>query len=953
MALGRSEGSLKPLQTLWREGSVGSLTDGELLARFVASTGQTAEAAFSALVERHAPLVFLVCRQVLGEEHDANDASQATFLILAKQARSIKKPESLGSWLHGVAFRVAGKAKTAAARRRAHERRGAEMAARSEIEWNRSDPCPELHEEINRLPETYRLPLVLCYLEGLTHDQAAQRLGWPVGTVESRLARARDRLRKKLTRRGATPGVTMLSAKSLAEGASSSVPTGWIEATARSATQFAGGKAAATVASANVAFLTQGTLKTMALTQIKLVMAYSLSAALGATGLIALLQAVSTDPPKSPAVAPLQASKPAAERPDSAPRPKLALTTIKVSGRVLDPTGKPLQGSRLWLAFQGIDWTWSTRVPEARATTGSDGQFAFSVADSDPEVSRALRMTSGWPGGFGDIQIIASAEGFGPAWTGLAEIKGKIELRLVPDDIPVEGRLLTLEGRPIAGITVKTLLVEDPSLSPDAFGAPSGFFQSSMSDADGRFRLTGIGRARRAVLGFAGPGIAHTEVQAVTGEFPADHPTRFRGVAQVGSKFEHLCKPGKTIMGVVRDIDTGAPVPGMKVTSQFGSPISAVTDQQGRYRLDGLDKSPARWLIASARGGDQPYCASSRQVDDSAGYQPMIVDFQVVKGVVVTGRLTDRATGRPVQGWVAYAALRDNPNWSRVPGFQTTPGNGYRPMPFAHVPSMADGTFRLVVLPGKGFLVAHIQYQSDRFLPAGVPNKRMPGAPADALDVHYDTVPFELFPSNFPAVQPIDISAGTESITCDLTFDSGVVRSGSISDHEGRPLSGATLVGETRENFYQFKPTDGPNFTVYGLFRDPKLYRTVIFRHAEKGLGKTIRIDGSDPGPIEVRLEPMASLTGRLVDGAGKSLKATELRLLRIVSEPYVGANGEFTPPLQATADGDGRFRIDGIIPGTAYWLQTSQGTYFNRDFWTPRAGETKDLGNITPKAEH
>jgi hypothetical protein len=378
-----------------------------------------------------------------------------------------------------------------------------------------------------------------------------------------------------------------------------------------------------------------------------------------------------------------------------------------------------------------------------------------------------------------------------------------------------------------------------------------------------------------------------------------------------------------------------------------------LTDEQGRYRLDGLDKSPTRWLIASTRGLDQPYYASSRKVDDSAGYEPMKIDFQVVKGVVVTGRLTDRATGRPVQGWVAYTAMRDNPNWARVPGFQTALGNSYRPNPSAHVPSMADGSFRIVVLPGKGFLVAHIQYQSDRFLPAGVPNKRMPGAPPDALDGHYDTVPFELFPANFPAVKAIDIAPGTESINCDLTFDSGVVRSGTICDEEGRPLSGATMVGETRENFYQFKPVDGSNFTVHGLFRDAKLYRTVIFRHAEKGLGRTIRIDGSDPGPIEVRLEPMASLTGRLVDGAGKPLKATELRLLRIVSEPYVGANGEFAPPLRATADVDGRFRIDGIIPGTAYWLQTSQSSYFNRAFWTPKSRETKDLGNITPKAEN
>jgi hypothetical protein len=264
---------------------------------------------------------------------------------------------------------------------------------------------------------------------------------------------------------------------------------------------------------------------------------------------------------------------------------------------------------------------------------------------------------------------------------------------------------------------------------------------------------------------------------------------------------------------------------------------------------------------------------------------------------------------------------------------------------------MADGSFRLVALPGKGFLVAFIQYQSDRFLPAGVPNKRMPGAPADALDVRYDTVPFELFTSNFPAVSPIDIAPGTGTITCDLTFDSGVIRTGTVRDQEGQPLSGTTMVGETLRNYYQFTSMDGPNFTVYGLFRDSKLYRTVIFRHAEKGLGKTLRIDGGDPGPIDVRLEPLGSLTGRLIDAAANPQKKATLRLLQIVEEPFVGANGEFSPPLRATTDNDGRFRIDGIIPGTAYWLQTSEGQFFDRDFWTPKPGEVKDLGDITPKA--
>ncbi len=126
-------------------------------------------------------MVLLVCRQMLGDEHDAQDACQATFLVLAKKARSIKKPEALGSWLHGVALRVSAKAKTAAARRRTHERRGLHMVARPESEWPGTDPCPELHEEIDRLPERYRLPVVLCYLEGLTHDQAAQQAGLAAG----------------------------------------------------------------------------------------------------------------------------------------------------------------------------------------------------------------------------------------------------------------------------------------------------------------------------------------------------------------------------------------------------------------------------------------------------------------------------------------------------------------------------------------------------------------------------------------------------------------------------------------------------------------------------------------------------------------------------------------------------------------------------------------------------
>ena len=135
----------KHLQTLFNEGAVGALTDGELLERFVTRRGEAAEAAFAALVERHAPMVLATCRQILGDVHDAEDASQAAFLVLAKKARSIRSGQAIGGWLHAVAVRIASKAKVAAARRRKKEERSAEMAVHPADEPDRADRWAELH----------------------------------------------------------------------------------------------------------------------------------------------------------------------------------------------------------------------------------------------------------------------------------------------------------------------------------------------------------------------------------------------------------------------------------------------------------------------------------------------------------------------------------------------------------------------------------------------------------------------------------------------------------------------------------------------------------------------------------------------------------------------------------------------------------------------------------------
>jgi RNA polymerase sigma factor (sigma-70 family) len=181
------------------------LPDEELLDRFLGPDKASAEDAFRELVRRHGPLVLGVCRQILGRMDDAEDAFQATFLTLARKAGGIRHRGLLECWLYLVACRIAVHSRTASARRRMHERHGAELSVVSpdpehDPAW--SELRSVLHGEVNRLPESYRTPVVLCYFEGRTNGEAAALLRWPEGTLKTRLARARALLRARLTRLG-------------------------------------------------------------------------------------------------------------------------------------------------------------------------------------------------------------------------------------------------------------------------------------------------------------------------------------------------------------------------------------------------------------------------------------------------------------------------------------------------------------------------------------------------------------------------------------------------------------------------------------------------------------------------------------------------------------------------------------------------------------------------------
>jgi RNA polymerase sigma factor (sigma-70 family) len=251
------------LKTLFEDGVPAGLTDGQLLERFATGRGEAAELAFAVLVERHGPMVLRVARGILRDDHDAQDAFQATFLILVRKGRSLWVRDSLGPWLHRVACRAAGRARADAGRRRALERGLAEMTPYRVVADDRDGLAAAVHEELNRLPDRFRVPIVLCDLEGRTCEEAARHLGCPIGTIGSRLARGRERLRGRLVRRGLAPAVGALMSVLSTDSQGAGMPAALLKFTTHFGTRSALGKAGAGTFSAASVQLVENVLRNM------------------------------------------------------------------------------------------------------------------------------------------------------------------------------------------------------------------------------------------------------------------------------------------------------------------------------------------------------------------------------------------------------------------------------------------------------------------------------------------------------------------------------------------------------------------------------------------------------------------------------------------------------------------------------------------------------------------
>ncbi len=386
VAITKDRGLGRRLETLFDLGAIRELTDGQLLERFARGEGEAAGLAFAALVERHGAMVMRVCRTHAADPHDSQDAFQATFLVLVEKARGLWIRDSLGPWLHQVAVRTASSARRAALRRKRLERRAAELADRrdesGELDPDRIERARRLHGEIERLPERYRVPIVLCDLEGRTCEEAARVLGCPVGTIKCWRSRGRKRLRRRLIRAGLAPGIALEMALG-ADAARASAPD-WktaAEQTIRMVTD----RMTAGEVPAQVAALAKGVLVSMFLSKLR-----TNATALGAltiagAGLIAAARVASGDDKPTPGQAPAAAKQTAPEGQRSTP-------VVEPKDRTRREHWPLSLRDAIWVGLDNADWVKIIRV--GQPGPNSIGMIAPISADADIQRFRSSAIAT-------------------------------------------------------------------------------------------------------------------------------------------------------------------------------------------------------------------------------------------------------------------------------------------------------------------------------------------------------------------------------------------------------------------------------------------------------------------------------------------------------------------------------------------------------------------------------
>ena len=973
-------------------------SDEQLLHAFAAGHD---ESAFATLVRRHGSMVLHVCRRVLGQQQDAEDAFQAAFLVLARNAGSLRKKSAVASFLHGTAYRLALHAKRAAARRRKHESSlGTLTQPRSpadpadDLSWREARGL--LDEEIARLPEKYRSVFVLCCLEELSREEVGRRLGLKERTVLSRLAEARRRLRQRLARRGVEL-TAVLSATALAPSSASALPAGLMANTLQAASAL--GQGTAGLVSAPVAALLKSAASAAVPSKTKMiaVMLLIVSVLAGAgVWVTARPQAASqtAELPKSPVESKPQ---PPQAKNAEAPQPKKNAGLL-VKGRVLGPDGKPVAGAKLYFPRQLKEQQQGEKEVEMiqRGTTDAKGRFRFQLPRTEIDDGR-------------HNPLVAATEGFGVAWTELPQkdAPGELTLRLVKD-VPIRGRLVSTEGMPVAGVTVTVAGILAFERLDDFLRA----FQREMrhaveemttrrllvplnsvlgvksTDKDGRFEIRGIGVERVAGLEVNRAAGVEEVMLAVTREgFDAKaylksllrEPRERISPHLFGPSFEHIvprAEANQVIEGTVREAGSGKAVAGATVTTSGATAatdnsmaglwlllgrklneadvgiITAVTDDRGHYRLAIKRKAPNYWLEIRAPE-HLPLIGYGLVVKAPAvsGVGAIRADVEMRRGGVVTGRLYNKATGKGIPGKVHFVPLPEN----KSDGLDF-----YKKRNDLGAEAGADGRFRLVAIAGPGVLMARISdtlrkidsvqidpYKQAEFDAADHPRIKM----NDPSDPHrgFLTVSGVQYLDGQHACKVLDIKEGG-AVSCDLALNPVNTLTVHVQNAEGKPLAGAVVMGISAQLKHAV-PLQSARCTIYAL--DPKNPRPVAFLHAERKLAAVVTLRGDEKEPVMIRLAAAGTLTGRVLDGDGHAVAGAEI-LVYYARPEGTNVAGFSLRDLLPRTDKEGRFHLQGIVPGLKVnlgFLKARQRLPLPPLNIKPlQSGQTLDLGDVRVK---
>ena len=929
----------------------GAVSDRELLRRFAVGKDQ---AAFAALVGRHSDIVLGVCRRTLPTWQDAEDACQATFLVLAQKAKSRRWQPSIANYLYATARKVAHNARVAAERRAKRERRAAVSEAVPPVDrMTGRELLAVLDEELDKLPPRYREPLILCYLEGLTRDETAARLGIVAGTLKIRLVRGRKRLSEALTKRGVVLGAGMLAL------AVTSPAEAFPPRLAESILATVAGTPATAVAALARGVAVNGIVN-------KIVLALVVMVGIAALG-IGWRAALSAGQPALVAAAENRLARDV--------KPPVVEKELSVAGRVLDLDGKPVVEAVIVLATAKGE----EKVVKDLAKTDTDGRFRCDV----PAAERTGYRT-----------LVARATGFAADWFDLPSGKKpgeEVVFHLGKAGIPVRGRVLTLEGQPVAGAVVHVARIYSPDGKnglkevyemwpgdparaahllqktlnmPDAAGLP----ETVTVDAAGRFEIKGVGDGRLLMLQLTGDPIEHVTFRVATDDKfdpkavlpdPAKADPR-RGPSHAnpllyGPTFDHAARPCRPIMGTITDQKTGKPLASVVVSGHlppgqgwWENGVHTKTDAEGKFRLLGLPNAPCQLAFGHA-AKDWVYLMLQAAVAKTEGLAPARCDQALVRGMVVTGRVTDRETGQPIKGNICYTPLLGNKDVLTLPGkdIHMTGSMAYG--------LNADGRFRFVAPPGLAIVLVQVETRMGDQKP--YPQVHLRAEDREKPYFRIEDGLGEIFLTaggirdsltDWNGYQVIEPEAGKEAPTVNFVLDPGQAVAVNVVGPDGKPFRGATVAG-VAPGFEKPMQLGDDTFTIHAL--EAKENRLVAAIDVEKKLAGTLLVSADSKGPAVLKLGAWGIITGRLIDPDGKPIAGASVRMRYQGHGPALLFQ-DLTKDRAATTDADGRFRQNAPFADAKLAINFSrQGRYLNigGDYrnLTLAAGEAKALGDV------